>query len=81
MISGTCLNYLIGIGSIIQLFGVIIAVIPLRGEQETSAVCNVNGFKRTSLHLWFVLLLVAHDGVKSQTPRYLLLQLSYYCSW
>ena len=41
IVSGTCLNYLIGLGSILQLLGVMMDVLPLRGETEAAALCNV----------------------------------------
>ena len=42
VLSGTSLNYLIGLGSIILLLGVIIAAIPLTGETGNAAMCHVS---------------------------------------
>lgn len=42
VLSGTSLNYIVGLGSIILLLGVIIAAIPLTDETSNSVMCNVS---------------------------------------
>ena len=42
VLSGTSLNYLIGLGSIILFLGVIIAAIPLTEETGNAVMCNVS---------------------------------------